>query len=99
MCHLNENCLEGMRLSNIKDKIKSIVAGNAVPELDPENITKDLSFVDMGYDSLQFIKLIVDIEECLDIFVEDEMLDPKLFENYGGFEKMITNIALTGEEV
>jgi len=76
----------------IDQKLKSVVAVNANPPVDPEEILDNTSFIELGYDSLQFIKLIVDVEEYLEIFIEDEFLDAKLFENYHYFEQVIHKI-------
>ena len=72
--------------------IKNIVAKNAVPSVETIIIKDETSFIDLGYDSLQFIKLIVDIEEHYNINIVDELLDAKLFESYLNFERAILNL-------
>jgi len=53
----------------------------SVPYLD--NISLDDRFVDLDFDSLRFIQLVVQLENVLGIEFEDEKLNPALFERVG----------------
>ena len=56
------------------DTVKEVLESNL--DIDPENVTEDATFEDLGIDSLDMVELVCDIEEKLDIeFGEPECID------------------------
>ena len=55
------------------DTVKEVLESNL--EIDPENVTEDATFEDLGIDSLDMVELICDLEEqCSVDFGEPEGL-------------------------
>ena len=55
------------------DTVKEVLESN--PDIDPENVTEDATFEDLGIDSLDMVELICDLEEkCSVDFGEPEGL-------------------------
>jgi len=55
------------------DTVKEVLESNL--EIDPENVTEDATFEDLGIDSLDMVELICDLEEkCRVDFGEPEGL-------------------------
>ena len=55
------------------DTVKEVLESNL--DIDPENVTKDATFDDLGIDSLDMVELICDLEEkCSVDFGEPEGL-------------------------
>lgn len=55
------------------DTVKEVLESNL--DIDPENVTKDAAFDDLGIDSLDMVELICDLEEkCSVDFGEPEGL-------------------------
>ncbi len=55
------------------DTVKEVLESNL--DIDPENVTKDATFEDLGIDSLDMVELICDLEEkCSVDFGEPEGL-------------------------
>ena len=53
----------------ILEKIKEIIAEQL--NLDEETISEDISFEDLGLDSLDLFQVVIEIEEEFDIQIED----------------------------
>jgi len=59
----------------LENRLFKIIALNAQPSIETNNITLEMdTFLDLGYDSISFIKMIIDIESEFGIEVEDNML-------------------------
>ena len=55
------------------DTVKEVLESNL--DIDPENVTEDATFEDLGIDSLDMVELICDLEEKCDVdFGEPEGL-------------------------
>ena len=55
------------------DTVKEVLESNL--DIDPENVTEDATFDDLGIDSLDMVELICDLEEKCDVdFGEPEGL-------------------------
>lgn len=58
-----------------KSNLFKIIANNAKPIIEDNRINMDMELlIDLGYDSISFIKMVVDIESCFEIEIEDDML-------------------------
>ena len=56
------------------DTVKEVLESNL--DIDPENVTEDATFDDLGIDSLDMVELICDLEEKCDIeFGEPEGIE------------------------
>ena len=56
------------------DTVKEVLESNL--DIDPENVTEDATFEDLGIDSLDMVELICDLEEKCDVdFGEPEDLE------------------------
>ena len=56
------------------DTVKEVLESNL--DIDPENVTEDATFEDLGIDSLDMVELICELEERCDIeFGEPEGID------------------------
>ena len=56
------------------DTVKEVLESNL--DIDPENVTEDATFDDLGIDSLDMVELICELEERLDVdFGEPEDLE------------------------
>ena len=56
------------------DTVKEVLESNL--DIDPENVTEDATFEDLGIDSLDMVELICDLEEKCDIeFGEPEGIE------------------------
>ncbi|MBQ7445035.1 MAG: acyl carrier protein [Clostridia bacterium] len=56
-------------------------------------------FEDLGYDSIQFVELIISIEKSFMIEIDDDMLDMSLFSTVQDIVKSIKEMVGNGEEV
>ena len=55
------------------DTVKEVLESNL--DIDPENVTEDATFEDLGIDSLDMVELICDLEEACEVdFGEPEGL-------------------------
>ena len=56
------------------DTVKEVLESNL--DIDPENVTEDATFEDLGIDSLDMVELICDLEEKCDVeFGEPEGIE------------------------
>ncbi len=67
--------------------------------IDDESIRENIIFndelnliVDLGFDSLQLIQLIIDIEECFGIILPDELFEFDKLSNYYYLKKFILKL-------
>jgi acyl carrier protein len=61
--------------NNLIKNLFKIIANNAKPIIEDKKIKMDMKLlIDLGYDSISFIKMIVDIESCFEIEIENDML-------------------------
>lgn len=56
-------------------------------------------FEDLGYDSIQFVELIISIEKAFMIEIDDDMLDMSLFSTVQDIVKSVKEMVGNGEEV
>lgn len=80
---------------NIKTKLIELIFKDNDSSLesiiDCEEILEINIFDDLGYDSIRFIELIVDIENKFQIELDDELL---IMNNFSTISKIIDNISL-----
>lgn len=82
-----------------KDKLFKIIASNAQPSTEIEKINIDMDiFLDLGYDSISFIKLIIDIESEFNIEVEDNMLVMDKWRLISNIIDCLRNRCMDGDE-
>lgn len=76
------------------EKLKKIIIDNGNVEI-KNNCINDIDFEDIfnsfGYDSINIISLIVQIEEEYNIQIDDEYLDKKYLNNINSLTKIISN--------
>lgn len=61
---------------NIEKRLKSIIMNVALNGIREEDITKDtILTIDLGYDSIKLVELVVEIENEFNIIMNDEDLD------------------------
>lgn len=82
-----EDTFEGYDPEEIKflKKILEIIALNQLPEGD--GWKNDLRII--GYDSINVIKLIIEIEDVYDVEIDDEKLIPEIIYNYNELKKLV----------
>lgn len=77
---------------NIHEKLKTIIAEIAKPNVDITKINNDTILTnDLGFDSIQIVSLIIEIETQFDIEIDDEDLDMEKLTIY----KTLHDIVLT----
>lgn len=60
----------------IEEKLKEVIVNIAMQDVDVADINEETNLVkDLGYDSVQIIELIVELETEFDIEIEDDDLD------------------------
>lgn len=61
---------------NIEKRLKSIIMNVALNGIREEDISKDtILTIDLGYDSIKLVELVVEIENEFNIIMDDEDLD------------------------
>lgn len=68
------------------DTIKEVLHENL--DIDPENVTEDSTFDDLGIDSLDMVELICDLEEKCDV----DFGEPEGLETVGDLVEYIDNL-------
>lgn len=68
------------------DTIKEVLQENL--DIDPENVTEDSTFDDLGIDSLDMVELICDLEEKCDV----DFGEPEGLETVGDLVEYIDNL-------
>jgi acyl carrier protein len=76
-----------MLTSDLNCKIRSILAENL--EINPDYINDDADLVDMGINSITFIKTVITIETEFDIEFDEENLD---IENFRNLKSLIEHV-------
>lgn len=77
-------------MMNIEQKLKDVIANVATQDVDAESITeKTILTNDLGYDSVQVIKLVVELENEFNIEIDDDDLDIENLTVYSKLHKMI----------
>lgn len=64
-------------------------------ELNPEN---DTSLLDLSFDSLMFVNLIIEIEHEFNIVFPDNQLNIDLLKSFNGFANLIDKLIEEGRE-
>lgn len=77
---------------NIDQKLKKLIADVAIKDVVIENIYEDTILTnDLGYDSVQIIELIVELENEFKIEIDDDDLDIEILSVYSKLRTMIIN--------
>ncbi len=85
-------------MMNVQDVLKEVVCQFAeLPCVASEILPATNLEIDLGYDSISFIKLIIEIEEKFGIQFPDEYLDYEIVSNFQSLEEVVKTIIL-GEE-
>lgn len=75
---------------NLNEKLKKIIAEVALKEVNESIISDDVVLTsDLGYDSVQIIQLIVELESQFQIEIEDDDLDIDKLTIYRNLRDMI----------
>lgn len=75
---------------NIREKIKELISEVATREVDVSSITDQTILTsDLGFDSIQIISLIVELESCFGIEIENDDLDIEKLTVYSNLCEMI----------
>lgn len=77
-------------MNQIENKILDIIK-EVVPDLTLDNMTEELTFEEVGINSINFIAIVISLEEHFDIEITDELL---IMENMNTIKK-IENILKT----
>lgn len=74
----------------VEEKLKEVIANIAMQDVDVISINEETNLInDLGYDSVQIIELIVQLEMEFDIEIEDDDLDIENLIVYSGLYKTI----------
>ena len=74
---------------SIEEKVAKILERNSkIKEIDKKDLDK-FTFYDLGVNSLNFIKIIVELEEEFDIEFEDDQINYGLLSNISELVKLI----------
>ena len=68
------------------DTVKEVLESNL--DIDPENVTEDATFEDLGIDSLDMVELICDLEEKCSV----DFGEPEGLTTVGGLVEYIDNL-------
>ncbi|WP_391204469.1 acyl carrier protein [Psychrobacillus sp. L4] len=70
--------------------IKELIINNSKGQLTAEEIKEDSSLIEeFGFDSLQMIQLIIDIEEHFDFMFDEEDLFVEGLSTFGSFMRLV----------
>lgn len=76
----------------IENKIKGIVSSHVDVALEPNKI-QDSDFLDvLGVNSINFIRIVIELEEMYGCEFDVDMLSFDVFSNFGDFVKYVKNI-------
>lgn len=83
----------------MEDKLKDLVLASAKrQELTRDDLTEQTDLVDdLEFDSISFVKLVVDIESLFGIEFDDDMMDYEVLTSYGKLWEYVKQ-ALPAEE-
>lgn len=77
-------------MNSVEYTLKNIIINNSKKEISENEIDKNSNLiVDFGFDSIQIITMIVDIEEEFDILIEDEDIKIDILTNYGLLKELL----------
>lgn len=72
--------------SNNLIKIRELISKHSIIELNPESINDEMNLIDdLGYDSMSFTMLILELENEFNITIDPEVM---LFENFSTPKKI-----------
>lgn len=75
----------------IEQKIRQIIKENIEISIPLQDFWMDFEFIDIGINSITFIKIIIDIENEFNIEFSDEDLDYNKFSNLGSLVLYVQN--------
>ena len=76
---------------NVENKLKEIFFNNTGVLMKEEQYEAEFNFEEIGITSLNYIKILVDIENEFNFEFEDELLDYEYFKNYKSVMDYIEN--------
>lgn len=79
-------------MNQIEKKIADIIRG-ALPKINMDNITGDTEFEELGIESIDFIAIVIALEENFDIEITDELL---IMQNMNTVKKIENILKLCG---
>lgn len=78
-------------MNDIGLRLKKIIMKNSRKEISESDITDNSSLTaDFGFDSVQMIEMIIDIESEFDITIEDEDIELDVLTKYGLLKGLIS---------
>lgn len=82
---------------NIYETIKALVFNDSAQNYlgnveEPSNINNINIFDDLGYESLSFVQLIIELEEAFDIVIPDDLILMNSFDTIGQIHDIISNL-------
>ncbi len=81
----------------MEEKLKEILTHISTSTYTPEDIRDDTDLVmDLQYDSVQWITLIVELEEQFEVEFEDELLLMESLQTYGQLKNTLSNMLQRG---
>lgn len=70
--------------------LRALVGQYALPPVDPEAVEPGTLLIeDLGIDSLQMIRLLVEVEAVFGVALGEEYLTPEAFRTYAGVQDMV----------
>lgn len=76
---------------NIEKRLKNLIMNVAMNGIREEDITRDtILTIDLGYDSIKLVELVVEIENEFNIIMDDEDLDIEKLSKYSKLLDSIT---------
>ena len=82
----------------MEEKLKEILTHISTSTYTPEDIRDDTDLVmDLQYDSVQWITLIVELEEQFEVEFEDELLLMESLQTYGQLKNTLSNMLQRGD--
>ena len=79
---------------NIEQKLKKLIANIATQDVDANNINEETLLTnDLGYDSVQIIELIVELENEFSIEIDDDDLEIENLTVYRKLHEMVVRKA------
>lgn len=82
---------------DIYETIKALVFNDSAQNYlgnveEPSNINNINIFDDLGYESLSFVQLIIELEEAFDIVIPDDLILMNSFDTIGQIHDIISNL-------
>jgi acyl carrier protein len=80
-------------MNELESKLKSLVAQRSLLDIRPDEIPSSCKLIeDLGYNSLRFIELIVDIEREFSIVIDDESVSIDSLTNFSVLRDVIQKL-------